>query len=136
MSEPTATGRCLCGAVRYELRGPLRGVIVCHCVECRRYHGTHGAYTAVAREGLTVHDPDGLLRWFRGPESATGGERGFCSRCGSSLFWRTPAGETFSVTAGTVDGATGLRTIEHIWDAQRADWEIVADGLPRSPRGS
>ena len=45
---PTATGRCVCGAVRYELRGALRGILVCHCVECRRYHGTSGAYTAVA----------------------------------------------------------------------------------------
>ena len=136
MSEPAATGRCLCGGVRYDLCGPLRGVIVCHCVECRRYHGTSGAYTAVAREGLALDDPEHLLRWFGGPESATGGERGFCRRCGSSLLWRTPGGTTYSVAAGTLEGVTGLRTIEHIWDEQRADWEAGDDGLPRSPRGT
>ena len=109
MSTPTATGRCVCGAVRYELRGDLRGILVCHCVECRRYHGTSGAYTAVAREGLTLRDDEGLLRWFPGPQSETGGERGFCSRCGSSLLWREPDSATYSVAAGTLEGATGLR---------------------------
>ena len=64
MSDPTATGRCVCGAVSYELRGALRGILVCHCVECRRYHGTSGAYTAVDREGLTLIDPEEQLRWF------------------------------------------------------------------------
>ena len=116
MSAPTATGRCLCGAVRYELRGELRGILVCHCVECRRYHGTSGAYTSVAREALALQDPEALLRWFPGPQSATSGERGFCSR-------------------GTLDGTTGLRIEQHIWDEQRADWELD-DGLPRVPRGS
>jgi hypothetical protein len=134
MSTPTATGRCLCGAVRYELRGALRDVIVCHCVECRRYHGTSGAYTAVALDDLAFDDPEGQLRWFPGPQSVTRGERGFCARCGSSLFWRAPERPTVSVTAGTLDGTTGLRTIQHIWDEQRADWE-VDDGLPRVPRG-
>ena len=34
-----ATGGCLCGAVRYQVHGPLRDVLICHCVECRRWHG-------------------------------------------------------------------------------------------------
>ena len=135
MSAPTATGRCVCGAIRYELRGGLRDILVCHCVECRRYHGTSGAYTAVARERLSLVDPEGLLRWFPGPQSATGGERGFCSRCGSSLLWREPGSTTYSVAAGTLEGATGLRVVQHIWDEQRADWELD-DDLPRVPRGS
>lgn len=135
MSPPTATGRCLCGAVSYELRGELRDVIVCHCIECRRSHGASGPYTTVVREQLALSDPEGLLRWFPGPQSVTAGERGFCSRCGSSLFWRAPGQPTVSVTAGTLDGETGLHTIQHIWDEQRADWE-ADDGLPRIPRGT
>ena len=39
------------------------------------------------------------------------------------------------VAAGTLDGSTGLRTVQHIWDSQRADWESD-DGLPRVPRGT
>ena len=67
-------------------------------------------------------------------ESVTGGERGFCATCGSSLFWSALERPTISVAAGTLDGATGLSTIGHIWDEQRADWETL-DDLPRAPRG-
>jgi len=54
MSEqaaPTARGRCLCGAVRYELRGPLRPVVACHCNMCRRTSGHFAAATAARRKG-------------------------------------------------------------------------------------
>ena len=135
MSTPTATGRCVCGAVRYETSGPLRDVIVCHCVECRRFNGTSGAYSASQTTDLAIDDPEGVLRWFPGPESVTRGERGFCGRCGSSMFWREPGRTTVSIAAGTLDGTTGLRIIQHIWDEQRADWELE-DDLPRLPRGN
>ena len=102
MTAPTATGGCLCGAVRYEVRGALRGILVCHCVECRRYHGTSGAYTAVARSGLRLIDPEAQLRWFPGRRAPPAVQRGFCGRCGSSLFWRD---------AGAGDGLDGG------WDA-------------------
>jgi hypothetical protein len=110
-------------------------VIVCHCVECRRSNGTSAAYTSAARESVTLTDSEDALRWFWGPQSVTRGERGFCSRCGSSLFWRTPERATLGITAGTLDGVTGLRIAQHIWDDQRADWE-ADDGLPRVPRGT
>jgi len=43
-----ATGGCLCGAVRYEVLGPLRDVVLCHCSHCRRTHGHVAAYAACA----------------------------------------------------------------------------------------
>jgi hypothetical protein len=124
-------GGCLCGAVRYVAHGPLRDVVVCHCVECRRWHGGAGSYTAVARTDLELVSETGL-RWRRSPASDARAERGFCAECGSSLFWRAPDRPTVSVAAGTLDGPTGLRTIGHIYDDQRADWEHV-DELPRRP---
>ncbi len=72
------------------------------------------------------------LRWRPSPASDARAERGFCAECGSSLFWRAPERPTVSVAAGTLDGPTGLRTIGHIYDDQRADWEHV-DDLPRRP---
>lgn len=47
----TRSGGCLCGAVRYEVRGPLRDVLIGHCRECRRWHGHASAST---RHGATT----------------------------------------------------------------------------------
>ena len=80
-----ATGRCLCGAVTFEVVGALRDVLNCHCHRCRRFTGHHLAATSAAYADLRVHDDDGALTWFAPVDEAA---YGFCNRCGSSLFWR------------------------------------------------
>jgi hypothetical protein len=131
----THTGRCLCGAVRYEVDGPLRDILVCHCGECRRSHGLAGAYTACPAERLAVEADGDALAWIASPESTTEAERGFCRRCGSSLFWRAPGRDTVSISAGTVDEPSGLAISGHIWWDARAPWELP-DGRPVSGAGT
>jgi hypothetical protein len=114
-----ATGGCLCGAVRYAVRGPLRDVIVCHCGVCRRTHGHDAAYAACAREHLEVQDGQEALRWHE----HDGARRAFCARCGSRLLWERPERPTISIAAGSIDAPTGLRTIEHIYLDSRADYD-------------
>jgi len=82
-------GGCLCGSVRYEIRGPLRDVLVCHCSECRRWSGQAWAATAARLEDLVLLSAD-TLRWVVSPESDTNARRGFCAECGSCLFWEAP----------------------------------------------
>ena len=133
MEGPRATGRCLCGAVSYEVRGPLRDVILCHCVECRRWSGTYGAFAATMREHLKIQD-SGALRWIDSPESDHGARRGLCAECGSSLFWEAANAERTGIAAGTLDPPTGLRLVAHIYTQQAADWDALPDdGLPRDP---
>jgi hypothetical protein len=125
-----ATGRCLCGEVRYEVRGPLRDVLICHCEECRRWHGHVSATTAARREDLVLLEQRGL-RWIQSPRSDARARRGFCGECGSSLFWDAPGRETISIAAGTLDGATGLRVASHWYVSQAGDYyEVPHDGLP------
>ena len=129
-----ASGRCLCGAVRYEVRGPLRDVLLCHCVECRRWGGHVFAATAAQREHLVLLESRGL-RWVASPESESEARRGFCSECGSSLFWDAPARDTISIAAGTLHEPTGLRVLGHVYMSQAGGYyEVPEDGLPRSQR--
>jgi hypothetical protein len=125
-----ASGRCLCGAVSYEVTGPLREVLICHCEECRRWHG-HVSATTAAKKGDLVMIREGGLRWIQSPRSDASARRGFCAECGSSLFWDAPGRETISIAAGTLDGETGLRIASHWYVSQAADYyELAADGLP------
>ncbi len=125
-------GGCLCGAVRYEVAGPLRDVVVCHCHECQRWHGRACAATAAWRRDVRLDEQRGL-RWIASPQSDAGARRGFCGDCGSSLFWEAPGRETISIAAGTLDATHGLRTVAHIYVDQAGDYEPLTDDLPRHP---
>jgi hypothetical protein len=129
-----ATGRCLCGAVRYEVRGPLRDVLLCHCAECRRWSGHVFAATSAQKDDVVLLESD-ALRWIASPESESDARRGFCAACGSSLFWEAPARETISIAAGSLDEPTGLKAIGHVYVSQAADYDALPDdGLPRHER--
>jgi len=119
------TGGCLCGAVRYDAEGELRGIIVCHCVECLRWSGAPFAATAARRDGLVVHGEESL-GWLPSPASERGARRGFCRVCGSSLFWDAPGTETVSIGAGTLDDSSGLAVIRHVYAHQAPAWDAVA----------
>lgn len=121
----TATGSCLCGAVRYRVSGPLRPVIACHCVQCRKTSGHHVAATSAPRESVEI---DGEVAWYRSSDTA---RRGFCPICGSNLFWDGP-GENLSIFAGTLDGDPGIRLAGHIFCADKGAYYEIADGLPQA----
>lgn len=128
-SNAVATGGCLCGSVRFEVRGPLLEVIDCHCSKCRRFHGHVAAYTATHRENLVLLQAD-TLKWFRSTTDETPGvHRGFCSRCGSSLFWDPRGKPRISIAAGALDAPTGLTTAAHVWVSQKGDYYEISDGL-------
>ena len=127
----TATGGCLCGAVRYEVRGPLRAVVNCHCAQCRRTSGHFVAATAARREDFALLESEGL-RWYRSSRTA---RRGFCGICGASLLWDPVSGGLLSIMAGTLDGPTGLETVSHIFADDAGDYYTINDGLRQHPDG-
>jgi hypothetical protein len=130
------TGRCLCGAVAFEVRGPLRDVVLCHCEECRRWTGNVGAFAAACRADLVLREERGL-RWAASAASDRHARRGFCAECGSSLFWEPAGGETVSIAAGSLDQPTGLRVAGHWYTRQAGDWYVLPDdGLPRDDRSA
>lgn len=125
-------GGCLCGTVRYRVDGPMREIIACHCKQCQRWSGHIVAATACRRDQLQFERAE-TLRWFASSESA---ERGFCARCGSSLFWRERDSNAVSVMAGALDTPTCLRLTKHIFVADKADYFELMDGLPQHTRTS
>lgn len=119
------TGSCLCGSVSFEINGPLRPVVACHCGQCRKSTGHHVAATSAKRGDVVIK---GDVKWYVSSEKA---RRGFCPSCGSNLFWDGP-GENLSILAGCLDGPTGLNLIGHIFCADKGDYYEIADGLPQA----
>ncbi len=126
-----ATGSCLCGAVKYRVRGELRPVVYCHCEQCRRSSGHFVAATATRKENLII-DSDKALSWYHSSDVAS---RGFCNVCGASLFWSLKSDTCVSIMAGTIDQPSKLEAVEHIYVDFKADYYTLDDGLPRRPQG-
>ncbi len=120
-----ATGGCLCGAVRYEITGALRGVINCHCRMCQRLHGNFGPHTKAPKKAISLVKRDGLA-WYKTSEVA---RRGFCRECGSSLFWEPFEQDATGIIAGSLDSPSGLKSIGHIFVGEKADFYEITDTL-------
>jgi hypothetical protein len=125
--KPTAQGSCLCGAVRFEVFGPLRDSLACHCSQCRKSSGHYWSATRCPREALHLVKDEGLA-WYRSSEHA---QRGFCRDCGSSLFWQQDDSDQISIGTGTLDTPTGLKTLGHTFVKDKSDYVEIASGSPQ-----
>jgi hypothetical protein len=124
-------GGCLCGKVQFEIQGELRDIVNCHCSKCRKFHGNYGAYTSVKVENLKITGQKSL-KWYESSKDETANvHRGFCTECGSSLFWHPKDQSNIAIAAGSLDSPTHLKTIGHIWCSQIADFYKIEDDLPQ-----
>ena len=127
MDDPMMEGGCLCGAVRYAIRGTPLGVEYCHCGMCRKHTGSPVAgWMDVATDDFA---------WRRGaPKEFPSSEyalRGFCGDCGSPLSFRRPGNpERLSITLGSLDRPGAHPPRQHIYFASRLDWLRLEDDLP------
>ena len=128
------SGRCICGAVAFEVKGPLRDVVLCHCTECRRWAGHAWAASEALFDDLDFTEQRGL-RWIDSPDSVWDARRGFCGECGSSLFWQIPGKRTVSIAAGCLDAPTGITTVQQIWTDSAGDYYELDEDIPSRPRG-
>ncbi len=131
MADQHVTGSCLCGGVQFRVSAFQRPVVACHCTQCRKTSGHYVAATKANNADLEILNAE-TLTWFRSSAEA---ERGFCSRCGSNLFWRPVGGETTSIMAGSLDAPTGLKLAFHIFKDSAGDYYEINDGLPAYDEG-
>lgn len=124
------TGSCLCGAVSFELRGPIRATIACHCIQCRKQTGNYLSATDSADSDLVLTRHDGL-KWFRSSAEA---QRGFCQECGSVLFWKRDGSDKTSICTGSIDGPSGAPLEGHIFCESAGDYYVIAGGNYRKDR--
>lgn len=119
-------GRCLCESITFVITGAARPVVNCHCSRCRRHTGHFMAATAAAVDDVDIYGD--TPTWY---EAVEGTEYGFCSRCGSTLFWRTTRRpDLISIAAGTLTPPTGLETVAAIYTNYASDYHVFDDSIP------
>lgn len=104
------TGGCLCGNLRIEASGQPYRVGLCHCLDCRKYHGTLFHASAIFPEDAVVIE--GETRDYAG--------RCFCPRCGSSVFNRS--GDEIEVNLGCLDAPDQFKPTYESWTLRREAW--------------
>ena len=125
-------GSCLCGAVSFEVARALdHQPEACHCSQCRKQTSLVFVGVNLRLKDMTVHCSD-YFTWYSSSEKV---QRGFCSVCGSALFWNpTIEGYEFiSIGMGAFEPPTGVRLAKHTFVGDKGDYYEITDGLPQSP---
>jgi hypothetical protein len=114
------TGGCLCGAVRYSVRGDPVHVRRCHCANCRKESGS--AFTVYAHWLVEAFEMSGEISSYDG--------RGFCPRCGSRLLDTADPDDTHvEIRIGSLDEAPfELKPEDEIWVKRRESWIPPVEG--------
>jgi hypothetical protein len=138
MSEATLQmpidGGCLCGAVRFTIGATSKWSAHCHCSLCRRAHGAaFVTWLGYNEDSVAIDNGDDTLRWY---ESSPGAERGFCVRCGSTIFFRSKRwpGE-LHITVANLDGDADRVPQAHVFWDSHVDWIDLGADLPRRDGG-
>ena len=124
------SGSCLCGTIRYEIRGELGPIVLCHCAQCRKAQGSAFATNAAvnAADFAIVAGEEALTAY----ESSPGKKRHFCRWCGSPIIsTRDTIPGVVRVRIGTLDSRLEVTPSAHIYTASKAAWEEIHDGLPQ-----
>ncbi len=106
----TRRGQCLCGAVAFTADVESSNVNACHCGMCRKW--TTGPMMTVEHKGPVTFTGAETIGVYHA--SATG-ERGFCKRCGSALYWKLRDHEHYWLSAGAMNDTSGLKLAEELF---------------------
>lgn len=118
----TATGHCLCGAVSFTAEDVETDIHTCHCSMCRRWAGGPGFAAGV---GSVQFSGEELITRY---DSSTWAERGFCSRCGSNLFYRLKDADHYILQMGTFDDQSPFKVSGEIYiDEKPAGYDLAGD---------
>ena len=98
-----ASGSCLCGAVSVSAKRMSTDAGACHCNMCRKWAG--GPYMAVDCGVAVSFDGDDNISVYVSSDWA---ERGFCSNCGTHLFYRLRQSGQYIMSAGLFDQENDL----------------------------
>ncbi len=130
MKKLSLKASCLCGGIKLRTQGYHRNVYNCHCIQCMKTHGHHAAYTSVKEQNVRFLKKR-TLKWFKSSKRA---KRGFCNKCGASLFFKIMGVKTINIAAGMFDRPAKLKTTMNIFVKGKSDYYKLDSRIPKFNR--
>ncbi len=126
-------GGCLCGAIRYRISDDPLTLYACHCTDCQRQSGSaFGLSMIVERTAFEVVRGEPLALDLTTADGRHRRPR-ICGACGNRLFNESKVSEVVVVRGGTLDHASTLRPIGHIWTRSAQPWVRIPEGALSYP---
>ncbi len=123
------TGSCLCGDVKFEVKGEFESLYLCHCKRCQKDTGSVHASNFFSSTATLI--------WKSGQEKVktyqlplTRHVKSFCSNCGAALPSLQMSGQLLVVPAGCLDQEVSIKPTAHIFTSSSASWASNIDSTP------
>jgi hypothetical protein len=122
-------GRCLCGAVQFEIDFPARWAWHDHSRASRQAHGAaYATYVGSWRKRFRVTKGEKEITRFEDPASKT--VRSFCARCGTPLFYERPRSpHMVNISRALFESRTGRQPLYHIGIQELQEWTWTGEPL-------
>ena len=127
------SGRCLCGAVRFESNADPVVVGHCHCVDCRKSSGTgHGTHIVLPKDALSV---TGEVKFYDHPaDSGNIVSRGFCPTCGCAIYSKNSGmPDMVFPRASALDDPEIAKPQFAVYASRAPSWDTIDPDLPAFP---
>ena len=115
-------GSCLCGAVKLQVKKVAKAIGACHCGMCRKWSG--GALFAADCGDQVSFEGNENVSVFKSSDWA---ERGFCSQCGTHLFYRLKHNNEYHIPAGVLDQDITYNFNQQIFIDKKPAWYDFAN---------
>ena len=126
------SGSCLCGSVTYQIASKIRYVVHCHCITCRKAHGSAFSSVASVPEEHFVLQGSVNLSSF---ESSPGKHRFFCKGCGTQVYAKRDNKNHIILRLGSLDTPLSSQELAHTWVSDAVDWFDIDGMLPKYEKG-
>ena len=131
-----ATGKCLCGIVKYELKSSPLTSGVCHCKNCQRSGGSaFSTVAAVNKNDLVIIEGELKLYCDSDTDSGDTVQRFFCDKCGSPIYSAVPSTpDILYLKLGSMDDTAYFSPQFHVFCSSKQHWVELNEAVPASQK--
>ena len=124
-------GRCMCGAVHYEIDGNPINSLICQCTQCQKITGTGNApQLAFLSSDFKLVGNLTYFKQFADDKNTV--SNGFCSSCGNPILKKTTAfPDHVYIHVGSLDDPSIFQPVIVVYSDSGYSWDSVDPTLTR-----